>query len=76
MNKVELYEGGPPSEEDSGPVTFELELHEGIFTSKGLTCRLIRNHEPVGMIHVSSMQEFIWLKQRVNGAFDPESTGT
>jgi len=72
MARVDAYDGESKDSKE-GPVTFELELHGSLYASQGLACRLLRNEKPVGVVYVSTTEEYIWLSRRINGTFDPET---
>ena len=64
------YEG--QDEDEEGSVTFELELVAYMYTARGITCRLLRDGEASGIVYLKSKNEFEWLRERINGTFDPE----
>lgn len=53
------------------PIFFELEHYPAQHTSTGVNARLMRGSEPIGMIHCRDMKELYWLRQRINGTYDP-----
>ena len=63
------YDGGGESPE---PTTFELRLYSAWPATSGITCHLIRNRLPVGMLRLENEEEFVFLKARIDGIFDPE----
>lgn len=65
------YEGSPSSEEE-GPVRWGIEKNEHQYSNYGLYIRFIRNGVSVGMSRVGTQEEFEWLRDRIDGVFDPE----
>ena len=54
------------------PARFQLELYEAWPSSGTITCRLMRDGHAVGMIYVKNEEEYLWLKNRIDGTYDPE----
>lgn len=63
------YEG----EEGSPPTSrkFDLKKVENWFTGKGFACSLQINGDNVGLIYLSSEEEFEWLRSKILGTFIP-----
>ena len=49
-----------------------LEKYPAQYTSSGITCRVLMNGKPVGMLNVQNEEHFEWLKAKIDGTFDPE----
>ncbi len=64
------YEQGGEGEE--GNATFELVRMEYLYTGQGITVRLLRNGSAVGLLYLKTVEEFEWLKERIDGEFDLE----
>ena len=55
-----------PVQEPEVSVSYKLELHDTMFATNALVCRLLRNDTPIGMIRVNTMAEFTWLSQLIS----------
>jgi len=65
------YEGEDTIDEQE-KVTYLLEKYLQLHTGLGITCRVLMNGKPVGMLNVQNDEHFEWLKARIDGTFDPE----
>ena len=72
MAEVDAGYDGQDKGDTSGVVTFELERVKYLFTAQGTACRLIRDGIAVGVFYLGSEDEFKWLKERIEGVFEPE----
>lgn len=66
----------PEKNDDSmDPVTFDIEEVDNMFTGSGVRARLLRNGEPVGLVHLKYPWELHWLKKQIAQTVSPEDEG-
>ena len=63
------YEG---PEEHPEPAKFKFERYDGWPSTSGISCRLLRNDRVVGMVNLETEGEYLFLKSRIDGTYDPE----